>query len=190
MTSASSRLTIEERITALPQELQDQILETTLIASIKLQNVVLITPNYKPPWQLSVNRATRRVVAEVYYGTFVFQVIVLNLGALRNRLATANRWLLSLPATQRFTISHFRLDRCRGAISSKSEFWKRLALHDNRRLFLSCYTLPLNSRCIEVDARLENSDGSVTTRWVNWDGAHALLEKKNASRDREAMDAA
>ncbi|USW56684.1 hypothetical protein Slin15195_G100030 [Septoria linicola] len=72
---------LDSRIKALAQELQDLILDFTLIASFKPTHqgdVVRLgfddrygTP-YKPPWQLSVDRRSRKEFATWYYGENIF----------------------------------------------------------------------------------------------------------------------
>ena len=63
---------IKERIEKLPQELQDEILDWTLLLTSKKATHVLITPEYCPPWQLSVNQRTRRIQAYEYYSNSIF----------------------------------------------------------------------------------------------------------------------
>lgn len=64
--------TIEERIQILPQELQDQILDSLLILTKRNLSFIWITPNYKPPWQLSLDHRTRRTQAYDYYVNTTF----------------------------------------------------------------------------------------------------------------------
>lgn len=107
------RLTVEERIKALPQELQDQILESTLIASLKLQEVVTLNKSYFPPWQLSINRVTRKTIAEAYYGVAIFQVVIDASANVywQDGLGIASKWLASLSERERSSISQLRFNR-------------------------------------------------------------------------------
>ncbi|KAF2216871.1 hypothetical protein CERZMDRAFT_80891 [Cercospora zeae-maydis SCOH1-5] len=62
-------MTVEDRIQNLCQELQAMILDYTLFVE---PSTVAITDAYRPPWQLSVNRRTRPIVAEHFYSTSTF----------------------------------------------------------------------------------------------------------------------
>lgn len=95
--------TLEQRIQALPQELQDNILDFTLLDP---PSVVRIKAWYqKPPWQLSVNRRTRALVARHYYSFSTFQ---LGYGYRWERPIT-RAWLKSLSEQYRRVIT-IRLD--------------------------------------------------------------------------------
>ncbi|KAK4613918.1 hypothetical protein CLAFUW4_09470 [Fulvia fulva] len=63
------RLSLEQRIQALPQELQDVILDFTV--AVKSPNVITLTEThgkkYKPPLCLQVNRKIRRESEQPYY---------------------------------------------------------------------------------------------------------------------------
>ncbi|USW56685.1 hypothetical protein Slin15195_G100040 [Septoria linicola] len=54
---------LEQRIQSLAQELQDQILDETLIATTRSRHLrkVFIEPSYRPPRELSLNSRTRQV---------------------------------------------------------------------------------------------------------------------------------
>ncbi|CAK1357965.1 unnamed protein product [Cercospora beticola] len=79
--------TLEERIQSLAQELQDMILDYTLLIE---PTTVNITDRYQPPWQLSVNRRTRPLVAEHYYSTSTSSDMT--------RLHDLQQWLDRIPA--------------------------------------------------------------------------------------------
>ncbi|KAI5362629.1 hypothetical protein Slin14017_G063100 [Septoria linicola] len=64
---------VESRIQSLAQELQDLILDFTLLATMKNEEV-LVSQDYRPPWQISVDSRTRKVVAPVYYGIAIFEI--------------------------------------------------------------------------------------------------------------------
>ncbi|KAM3424682.1 hypothetical protein BST61_g6669 [Cercospora zeina] len=81
--------TVEQRIRNLSQELQDMILDYTLLVE---PSTVTITDTYRPPWQLSVNRRTRPIVAQHFYSTSTFN----DNTALKN----LEHWLDSLPEAQ------------------------------------------------------------------------------------------
>lgn len=51
--------------------MQDEILELTLVLR---PTTVAVNRKYRPPWQLQVNRATGKKVAENYYATSTFFV--------------------------------------------------------------------------------------------------------------------
>ncbi|GIZ41281.1 hypothetical protein CKM354_000459200 [Cercospora kikuchii] len=88
---------IEDRIQALSQELQDLILDFTLSSGVKCHNVWIVG-NYKPPWQLQVNKRTRRFLLNHYSSESLFTVVH-NSGFWRS-------WLRSLPATTLSMIQH------------------------------------------------------------------------------------
>ncbi|KAI5362623.1 hypothetical protein Slin14017_G063040 [Septoria linicola] len=69
---------LETRIESLAQELQDLILDFTLIGGIESARsgdaVHVERGTYKPPWQLSVNRRSRKEVSASYYSSNIFQL--------------------------------------------------------------------------------------------------------------------
>ena len=92
---------IEWRIHQLPQELQDTILDFVLtIPSTEVQ----LTTAYKPPWQLSVDRRTRRVQAKDYYRYVHFYIPD---SMYRAPLVV---WMRSIPAIYRGLIAEIRID--------------------------------------------------------------------------------
>lgn len=64
-------LELDNRIQALPQELQDTILDFVLIAGVKCIEKRI---HDSPPWQISVNSRTRKFVALEFYETASFIV--------------------------------------------------------------------------------------------------------------------
>ncbi|CAK1358008.1 hypothetical protein CB0940_07334 [Cercospora beticola] len=92
---------LDHRIQALPQELQDEILDLTV--AIKPTTVV-IDKSYKPPWQLAIDQALRRKVAQDYYSSTIF---VVEDGRAKPPLLRS--WLTSLPADHTHLVSEIRL---------------------------------------------------------------------------------
>lgn len=64
---------LSRRIQALPQELQDIILDYTISFQPAEDNIVRITSDYKPPLGLQVSWHTRAMFAKAYYSEFIFQ---------------------------------------------------------------------------------------------------------------------
>ena len=87
---------IEDRIQALPQELQDVILDVT-IGLYDPPRTVELDAHYKSPLGLQVNRATRASFVKHYYqGGFMFH------SGIRNVVEDFhNLWFSSLPAANR-----------------------------------------------------------------------------------------
>lgn len=88
---------LDDRIQALPQELQDGIVEAFL--AVDSSATVKISPNYKPPMQLQVNRRLRSIFAKTYYSNSTFQF--------KDHVVTS-RWLLSLEFEHRACIQNIR----------------------------------------------------------------------------------
>ncbi|PPJ52781.1 hypothetical protein CBER1_11305 [Cercospora berteroae] len=88
---------IDDRIQALSQELQDLILDFTLLSGVKCHNAWIIG-SYKRPWQLEVNKRTRKFLLEHYYSESMF-ILGDNPGFWRS-------WLRSLPTTRASMIQH------------------------------------------------------------------------------------
>lgn len=65
---------LSRHILALPQELQDQILEHAVHLPCKSR--VQINPLTLPPWQLSLNHVTRNRLATAYYANNVFRIVI------------------------------------------------------------------------------------------------------------------
>lgn len=107
MTEAmASDIDIEDRIRRLPQELQDLILDFTLIPSARTVN---INESYRPPWQLRINRRSREIVAMTYYRDTTF-IIDSQKGQQpaypQYRVSVLQCWLSSLRRKDRRLISH------------------------------------------------------------------------------------
>lgn len=102
----TTRLTmnqLSQRIQGLPQELRDHVLFYTLL--VEPNSVIIIDRDYRPPWQLSVNRASRRNIAPAYYHSSIFQL------ALRLDLHThtsVTEWLMSLAPDHRVSVRRLR----------------------------------------------------------------------------------
>lgn len=62
---------LSQRIQALPLELQVNIFDFT-IAFDPVNRKVDMSQDYRAPWQLQINRATRKKQAPVYFGTRIF----------------------------------------------------------------------------------------------------------------------
>lgn len=106
---------LPEAIQNLPQELQDRILKFTLIGNWEDSHeqwppVVKIDDTCHVPWQLSVNRASRRKVAEHYYSRTAFDTCLTftEVGTLVLLLGTLSKWLASLPITHLREIKELR----------------------------------------------------------------------------------
>ncbi|KAI5363019.1 hypothetical protein Slin14017_G067000 [Septoria linicola] len=107
---------LPEAIQNLPQELQDSILELALIGNWEdsceqWPLVVKIDDTYRLPWQLSVNRASRRKVAEHYYSRTAFDTCLTftEVGTLMLLLCTLSKWLAALPITHLREIKELRI---------------------------------------------------------------------------------
>lgn len=72
MDSSSSGL-LDGNIQALPQELQDLILE--FLEEIQTPDRIILTTHYKPPSALQLNRKRRAEFAKKYYSTTVFEFL-------------------------------------------------------------------------------------------------------------------
>lgn len=66
---------LDNRIADLAQELQDKILDHTLIATAQesLLPDVLITNNYRPPWQTRFDSRSRKEFIKWYYKHNIFR---------------------------------------------------------------------------------------------------------------------
>ncbi|KXT03242.1 hypothetical protein AC578_4827 [Pseudocercospora eumusae] len=71
--SNQNNRTIEDRIHALPLELEHLILECTLASTIPGPHVV-VGPPYQAPWQLQVNKLTRIRLAWNYFRSRIFHI--------------------------------------------------------------------------------------------------------------------
>lgn len=108
----------DSRIRALPQELQDIILDYTIFSQPSLNNIIPITRQYKPPLGLQVNRHTRARFAKAYYGGSIFHVGSpkhprMRLYRKRDRDAAdwiCQIWLATLHESDRKLIHTIRLD--------------------------------------------------------------------------------
>ncbi|KAK4494925.1 hypothetical protein PRZ48_014281 [Zasmidium cellare] len=107
---------LDRRIQALPQELQDEILDHVLF--IEPGEVTINTASYKPPWQLRINRATRKKVAAHYYMTFTFKIRDKELGP----WSLAVLWLRSLTGDHQGMVSDIRGDYRSGAGLHRLDF--------------------------------------------------------------------
>ncbi|PIA89234.1 hypothetical protein CB0940_06876 [Cercospora beticola] len=98
---------LEDHIQALPQELQDKILDFTLIAAVEGVQAVI---DDTPPWQISVNSRTRKFVAPKFYETASFVVperVVIAREAPNLHLLT--QWLRKVPTLYRSEIQEIRI---------------------------------------------------------------------------------
>ena len=110
---------VKRGIQALPQELQDSILQFALLASLCERNpqqnaVVFIDCRYRTPWQLSINRASRRTVSNFYYTQTSFRYSVFfqpeyysqdKASALIKATSIFGKWLKSLTQARRGQIT-------------------------------------------------------------------------------------
>lgn len=76
--------TIEQRIQSLPQELQNEILDYTLVGGLP-RAPVTISADYRPPWQLSVDHRSRAIVQEAFYSGNLF--VFYKAGGIRQTIA-------------------------------------------------------------------------------------------------------
>lgn len=88
--------TLDERIQALAQELQDIIFDYTVAIDTE---VVTIDKDWKAPWQLQINRATRAKFSKVYYSHTRF-----NVNTDCNSVFTMDQWLDMLEDNHRAVI--------------------------------------------------------------------------------------
>ncbi|KAF2164758.1 hypothetical protein M409DRAFT_24663 [Zasmidium cellare ATCC 36951] len=102
---------LDRRIQALPQEVQDEILDHVLF--IKPGEVTINTTSYTPPWQLHFNRATREKIAEHYYATSVFKISDADYGC----FSVTSRWLKSLTAKHQAKVADIRGDYRSGSLT-------------------------------------------------------------------------
>lgn len=91
--------TLDDRIQALPRELQDAILEAWI--TIDSTTEITITESYKPPSQLHVSRSIRTSFATAYYAhtTFILHTYNFEMNI---------PWLSSLSSEHRDLIQHLR----------------------------------------------------------------------------------
>ncbi|CAK1357959.1 unnamed protein product [Cercospora beticola] len=69
---------LRDRIQDLPPELSNRILEYTVLQGIESflgesQGVVPYDSKYRLPWQLNLNRLTRRKASDLYYSQAIFE---------------------------------------------------------------------------------------------------------------------
>lgn len=79
-------VSLDDRMQALPQELQDMIFECTLTTHATTPSTVVLTPAHRPPRELQINRKTRAAFASTYYSTTTFRVQLNSVPRLRVRL--------------------------------------------------------------------------------------------------------
>ena len=98
------------RIKRLPQELQDAVLLETLRASLPTGLIMINVSGgaRKAVWQLQVNRQTRRLLLESYYGSDRRYRIICDKPD-DFHMATVVRWLLSQTCQQRCHIKELQL---------------------------------------------------------------------------------
>ena len=99
MASLKDSMPLEQRIQQLPQELQDQILDAVLSLATANAKTVLITAAYRPPWQISVDRRTRKKQARDYYANSVFQ----------STLHDWMSWIKSIPVQYQSLVKEIRV---------------------------------------------------------------------------------
>lgn len=91
----------DHRIQALSRELQDLILDFTLLAGVECRDVQ-IGAAYKPPWQLGVNQRTRKFLVKHYHRTSIFTAVEKSPSQWRG-------WLCSLPPNTMPLIQEIRV---------------------------------------------------------------------------------
>ncbi|PPJ52782.1 hypothetical protein CBER1_11306 [Cercospora berteroae] len=117
--TANSNLVLESPelphfIQALALELQDMILDYTLVASLENAkdksptNKIMLTSRYRFPWQLHLNRRTRRLVAHHYFAYPVFQLR--DAHCCLKGSAVLEAWLINVDPLYIGLITKIRLD--------------------------------------------------------------------------------
>ncbi|KAK4494923.1 hypothetical protein PRZ48_014279 [Zasmidium cellare] len=153
-TSESDEL--NQRIHNLPQELQDRILDCTTAIE---PGMVTIDDDYRPPWQLRINRATRSNCAKQYYTTSIFK--------LRKRsmndplIAVLVRWLTRLPVEHVALVTHIRV----GVLGDwpDDRAWKE----NFARQMAGDLPVSLRNRC---NLRLDNPALKISVHFVGGEG--------------------
>ena len=103
------------RIQALPQELQDVILDYALSLDDDEDIAVAIDDDYRFPWQIQINSRTRKKVTQAYYtrSTFLLPPLVLvarpSVDEHRDWLHLLGIWLRAVPRERRKLINSIRI---------------------------------------------------------------------------------
>lgn len=77
---------LDKKIQALPQELQDLILDFKIAVNPNDEGVILVTEDYKPPVGLQLNRKIRASFAAKYYSGAIFQLAYLPFGSASDKM--------------------------------------------------------------------------------------------------------
>ncbi|KAK4613528.1 hypothetical protein CLAFUW4_09319 [Fulvia fulva] len=113
-TSSTPTFSLEDRIQALPQELQDEILEQTI--AIEPDTAIILSPSYRPPLGLHLNRKIRHKFASTYYSTTAFRAQISHI----SQLPTLNNFLSSLPAHHMQHLTKVEYEDCTPMASDNS----------------------------------------------------------------------
>ncbi|GIZ41763.1 hypothetical protein CKM354_000505800 [Cercospora kikuchii] len=155
---------LSERIQDLPQELQDEIFNLTVAIE---PAEVAINKSYKPPWQLRIDRASRKKMTQQYYSTTIFVAEDVCVPRI------LQSWLNSLPTHHSHLISEIRL-------LSTGEFTPRLHAHYNvisvahLRIWLSLYrkdmkaNFGLEEGIFKTKVLEADSQGNERVLWVSY----------------------
>ena len=162
---------LSERIQSRPQELQDEIFNLTV--AIEPAEAV-ISKSLKPPWQLSIDRASRQKVAQQYYSATTFAVEdFINPRVLQS-------WLSSLPIDHRHLILGIRL-------FFKGDFGSHLRAHGNvvsvsrLRIWLSLHgqnmkaNFGLEESIFKTKMLESDSQGNERVLWLSHPEARELI---------------
>ena len=101
---------LARRVQALPRELYDHILDYTLTTP----STITIERAYRPPPQLQIDRATRRIASRALYGPDTTFVI--------SNTRLCDQWVRSLSAAAQQSIQNIRYMRAVGDSSGQIAF--------------------------------------------------------------------
>ncbi|KAK4613493.1 hypothetical protein CLAFUW4_09469 [Fulvia fulva] len=122
--SSPTGLTLEQRVKALPQELQDLIYGFTFEQPDP--TTITIDANFRPPVNLQINKAIRKSFAALYYSKFIF---------CSDDIHSLQNWVVSLTSQHRAFLWDLRLHGyqdgvCDGdrsvATARATKFWQSL----------------------------------------------------------------
>lgn len=169
---------LENHIQALPQELQDMILDFTLIAAIEGVQAVVDDP---PPWQISVNSRTRKIVAPKFYGTASFVVperVVIARESPHLHLLT--EWLKKVPAHYHPTIREIRIRSLEPARPESIE--EEVQLYSDQMRLITATEFVIGRRGNHLSAEVmklpchSNGNDPAALTWLTYDEFGRMID--------------
>ncbi|USW56687.1 hypothetical protein Slin15195_G100060 [Septoria linicola] len=145
---------LEARIQALVPELQDQILDWTLLTGVS-ESLTRINRKYRPPMQMQLDRRTRILAAKFYYRNCCFRCPV-------GDWFTMYKWLGKINEEHVGLINHIDI-----VASHQWNFRDSLKVLELYGHAIVGRNMPVKPDVLEFCFNLKDADGNNTRVWLN-----------------------